>query len=180
VIVTLAWTAYSFGLFDRAATAYITRGLEETGRFEVWPLAIGRFIDSPFAGVGLTYTATWVPVFAEVITPHNGFIYIALSSGVVPLIFFVLFLTQAIWGAFRSVARGMSTPFQIPLLAYCLLTVQASNETFMTPWMVVTLTAATTAFYQARRTVRSERRLRAPMAGRPRFGVGPRHHTASY
>src|SRR5262249_17520571 len=43
-LVIVAWIAYGAGVFDRATSLYQERGLEETGRFLVWPLAIERFL----------------------------------------------------------------------------------------------------------------------------------------
>src|SRR5262249_13069479 len=83
-LVIVAWIAYGAGVFDRATSLYQERGLEETGRFLVWPLAIERFLRVPLTGVGASHIDTFVPEKGIAVSPHNSFLFIALASGVVP------------------------------------------------------------------------------------------------
>lgn len=76
----------SSGLFESIIDSYTNRATEETGRLLVWPLAIERFLNSPLTGVGVSNSDTYVPGLTS-ITPHNSFLGIGLSSGVIPLIF---------------------------------------------------------------------------------------------
>jgi len=61
VIIALSYVAYVSGLFDRIAALYFERGTQETGRLLVWPLALARFWESPFFGVGASGIPTYIP-----------------------------------------------------------------------------------------------------------------------
>ena len=89
VLIIVSGSLYTFGVFDGIIGHYTERGMEETGRLLVWPLAIERFLSSPLLGVGAGNIATYVPSVHKHFTPHNSFIYIALASGVLPLALFV-------------------------------------------------------------------------------------------
>jgi O-antigen ligase len=164
-IVVVAWIAYALRVFDEQAVQYAQRGLEESGRFVVWPLAIGRFLQSPFTGVGVSHVATYVGDID--ITPHNGFIYIALASGVVPLLFFVAYWIRLFGDAFR-INRELheDATFQTSLLLYAFLITLNLNAVFMVPWVMATLcTVAGTGFLLDVRRI---------VAGRLRFGQAVR------
>jgi O-antigen ligase len=146
LLIILSWSIYESGLFGRIAALYAIRGMEETGRLLVWPLATKRFLSSPLTGVGLSKIATYVPGADHPFTPHNSFLFIALASGIIPLAFLVAYWIRAAKGAFRSTAQHRpDAPFQIPLLIYALLISLQLNTTFMTPWVTVTLTTAMAA-----------------------------------
>jgi O-antigen ligase len=143
MLMVLIWTGFLLGLHEQATTAYGQRGLEESGRFLVWPVAIGRFLASPWLGVGASNVPTFVPIAGAWITPHNSFIFVAMVSGVVPLIFYVAYWATAARGAFVASTRNLvAAPFQLPLFTFALLTAQSSNLTFMSPWAVVILATA--------------------------------------
>jgi len=128
------------GIFDDAIGHYDQRGTEESGRLLVWPLAIERFLESPLIGVGVEELGTYVPEMGKEITPHNGFLYVGLASGIIPLAFFVGYWIQAIRGAWSSNKRGLpNAPFQRPLLIYTLIVSSFGAGVFMFPWAVVTL-----------------------------------------
>jgi O-antigen ligase len=142
-LLILIWTGFLLGLFDQATTAFGQRGLEETGRFLVWPVAIGRFLASPATGVGASNALTYVPLRGSEITPHNTFIFVAMVSGVVPLFFYVAYWVTAARGAFTASVKNLAAaPFQLPLLTFAFLLAQTSNETFMAPWAVVIMVTA--------------------------------------
>ena len=152
----LCWVLYESGVFDRMATSYITRATDETGRFLVWPLVIERFLQAPFLGVGVSDMYTYVPAISHAITPHNGFLYVALASGIVPLVFLVGYWWRAARGAFH--AQGAPTaeaPFCLPLLIYAFLATLEGNLPFMNPWAIVALAIAIAAdsSYRVRGTV---------------------------
>jgi O-antigen ligase len=145
-IAAFAWIAFASGMFDDIAAQYGLRGGEESGRFLVWPIAIGRWLASPLTGVGAAHAGTYVEQAGHSFTPHNGFLFIALVSGLLPLAFFVLYWIQAGLGALRSGAqRHLDARFHLPLLAYAFLTTNTSGLTFMVPWAVVTLASACAA-----------------------------------
>jgi O-Antigen ligase len=146
VLTLLGWATYESGLFDRTLGFYAARATEETGRFLVWPLALERFLGSPLTGVGISKIATDVPLGDHPITPHNSFLFIALASGFIPLIFFIASWMQAAKRAFRPNPQHLpDAPFLIPLLIYALLISLELNQPYLTPWMTVTLVTAMSA-----------------------------------
>jgi O-antigen ligase len=140
LLFILSWIVYLSGLFDQAAHLYTERGMEETGRLITWPVAIETFLNSPLAGVGAAGAALSVPGASKLITPHNNFLYIAVSSGIIPLAFFVAYWWQAARATFRSSYDSTGhARFRFPLYIYALLIAQAGNLSFMYPWMIATL-----------------------------------------
>jgi O-antigen ligase len=145
-LLALSWIIFASGLFERIESFYGTRGTEESGRMIIWPIAIERFLTSPLVGRGLSNTDIPVPSSKKVIGPHNGFIYIALSSGVVPLVFFLVWWIRAARGAFRANAERLpDAPLQIPLFIFAFLQMMVSSTGFMTPWNTVVLSTALSA-----------------------------------
>jgi O-antigen ligase len=135
--------AYELGLFGETTAAFATRGTVETGRLAVWPLAIGRFLSSPLAGVGASHFETYVPSMNQSFTPHNTFLAIALASGVVPL---TLFLWHWVRAARRTL-RGRSqkaddAPFRLPLLTYLFLVALQGTDAYMSQWGILALVMA--------------------------------------
>jgi O-antigen ligase len=163
LLCTLSWFLYESGVFDRMAAAYTTRATEESGRFLVWPLAIERFLQAPLTGVGVSDMYTYVNT-KRAHTPHNGFLYVALASGVVPLLFLVGYWWRAARGALRAQrVPTIEAPFCLPLLIYAFLITMEGNLPFMKPWAIVALAIALTAAspYRVRRVVRHQRLLKA-------------------
>jgi len=177
-LIVLAWIAYGLGLFDRSTAMYAQRGLEETGRLLVWPLAINRFLESPLAGVGIARVKTVLPVVGVAVSPHNGFIFIALASGVVPLLFFIAYWIRLLAATFKVGVRSHEdASFHAPLLLYSFLIVMNLNEAFMAPWMMATSAAVTSAGFlvNAKRAVAARWNARhvftdgsSPLVGRGR------------
>lgn len=146
-LCTFSWLLYESGIFEQAVASYTARGAGKTGsgRFLVWPLVIERFLQAPFTGVGVSNMYTYINP-NRAITPHNGFLYIALASGIVPLVFLVCYWWRAARGAFR--AQGAPTaeaPFCLPLLLYAFLITMEGNLPFMKPWAIVALAIAIAA-----------------------------------
>jgi hypothetical protein len=145
ILCTLIWVLYESGIFDRMTASYMARATEESGRFLVWPLVTERFLQAPFIGVGVSNLFTYINP-NRAITPHNGFLYIALASGIVPLMFLVCYWWRAARGALR--AQGTPTaesPFCLPLLLYAFLVTMESNLSFIRPWAIVALSIAIAA-----------------------------------
>ena len=95
-LVVIGWLVFGFGVFDQSAALYEGRGLSDSGRFAVWPLAAERFAAAPLTGVGVSQVATFVTKLNYdgtgeqiEVTPHNQFIFIALASGAIPLLLFL-------------------------------------------------------------------------------------------
>jgi O-antigen ligase len=143
-MIAMAWIAFELGLFERSVAMYSQRGLEETGRLLVWPLAIEHILQFPMTGVGVAHTEVYIPGRDIAITPHNGAIFIGLASGIVPLLFFVAYWVKAFVTTFSAGARSQEeTPFQTPLLVYSFLIVMNLNQGFTAPWVMVTLATIT-------------------------------------
>jgi len=136
----LAWIVFELGIFDQTAQYYVARGTEETGRLAVWPLIIESFLDSPVIGVGHSHVGA-MTARGSFVTPHNSFLYIAQSSGIVPLIFFVGCWVRAGLAALRAgVSKSPEAMFYLPLFVFSFLVVNAGNLTFMEIAVVVSLT----------------------------------------
>jgi O-antigen ligase len=142
-LVILMWLAYASGVFQETIDAYSARGAEESGRGEVWPVALQRIIDSPWTGVGLDsiYTSR---AGGHAITPHNGLLYIGLAAGIIPVIFFLGYLARAVTGALHIMRRvhvGEATLLP-PLVVFALIETMIIDAAFMTPWVVVVFALA--------------------------------------
>ena len=138
-LVSAAWAAFALGLFDRPAELYAQRGFEETGRLAVWPLAIGRVLESPLAGAGAGHVDIYLPGAGISVTPHSAPLFIALASGIVPLLLFLAYCVHLVQSARRSSAAvNPDAPFHHSLLLYALLIAMNLNVAFMLPWAMVT------------------------------------------
>jgi O-antigen ligase len=127
----IGWIVIELGIFEETAQLYAARGAEETGRLAVWPLIMESFLDSPLIGVGHAHVGA-ITARGSFITPHNGFLYLAQSSGIVPLVFFIAYWVRAVRAAFNAAARKSADAiFYLPFLAFTFLTVNAGNLTFM-------------------------------------------------
>jgi hypothetical protein len=154
IIVVVLFTALQLGLFDQAVSYYLERGAEETGRLQMWPLAIDRFLGAPFVGVGVEDIGTYIPESGRDVTPHNSFLYIGLASGILPLVLFCLFWVKAMQGAFRlSQIRSQLAPFQLPLMLYTTLIALTNAGVFMVPWACLVMTSTMSKGESSRATV---------------------------
>lgn len=172
LLVIMSGVIYASGLFQQTASYYAARGLEETGRFLVWPLVIERFLDSPLIGVGASEVGTYVPEFRGPVTPHNSILFIALASGIIPLVFFVAYWCRAAWRVLRSsTKRVVDAPFQLPLFIYASLIIQAGNGSFMYPWVIAILCSTLSAGVSTR--VRRIVVKRSSVVSDPRVKIDP-------
>jgi O-antigen ligase len=134
------------GIFDQAIRAYSLRAGEETGRLQVWPILIEKFVDSPYTGVGASHAGAWVN--SETFrTPHNGFLLFAVASGIVPLGLFAAYCFRSGMAALRAKAEDPNTLFYLPLVVYTVLITCTGNLDFMSPWAVVSLAMPLAAQY---------------------------------
>ena len=176
VLLMLSWIIVESQLFDETFRSYSTRGLKETGRALVWPLAIERFFASPIIGVGASNAPTYVPSMGKSIQVHNGLIFLALASGVIPLAFFLAYWGRAALVAFRANAKRLTdAPFQLPLLIYAGLVTMTTNTAFLHyHWIVVVLSIpiAAGALPQVLRTRRNKE-------GYPLAGWGPTRYAGT-
>jgi O-antigen ligase len=146
LLLVLAWITYGVGLFDQTINYYLTRGTEESGRFLIWPRALEGFMDAPLVGVGAEDVYIFIPEMGKYATPHNGFLLIAMASGILPLIFYAAYWVQASWSAIKSRAGTTDTAaFLLPMVVFAFLTCFSGNLNFMGPYVTVTLAAALTS-----------------------------------
>jgi Lipid A core - O-antigen ligase and related enzymes len=119
------------GVFDQSAQLYAARGAEESGRLVVWPLVLESFYNSPWIGVGHSQVGAFAPN-GKFFTPHNGFLYIAQASGIVPLLLFSAYWVRVAWVASKA-NTGLDSDkiFYLPFIAYSIIVVSLSNLTFM-------------------------------------------------
>jgi hypothetical protein len=82
--------------------------------------------------------ATLVLKAEKWVTPHNSFIFIALSGGAIPILLYDLLVPGIPKRDGGARVRTMDGPFFFPLVAYAFLTTQFGGLTFMWPWMLVT------------------------------------------
>ena len=139
LLACVSWIVLELGIFEQTARFYGARGTEDTGRFAVWPLIIDSFLDSPLIGVGHSNVGA-SPEGRHFVTPHNGFLYIAQASGIVPLALFIAYWLRAGRAAFQAdVGKSPDAIFYLPLLAYTFFTVNVGALTFMHLWAIVAL-----------------------------------------
>jgi O-antigen ligase len=130
-IVTFIVGILSFtGLFEQAISSYSARGLEDTGREILWPAAIERISDSPVFGEGMSNAL--IPLSATKLSPpHNSFLYFALSSGMVSLLFFAIFWLRASWRVVFQSSVHKSESFALPYLGFILPSLMFGDLGFM-------------------------------------------------
>ncbi|MCS6297377.1 MAG: O-antigen ligase family protein [Nitrospira sp.] len=143
----LAYGATLLGVFDTALKSYGIRATEETGRLGIWPILIEKFLNDPLLGIGASHAGA-VNSGGRFITPHNGFMLIGVSSGIVPLALFVGHWIKATKAALRAtVDNWPGSEFQLPLLVYALLVTNSGNQSFMAPWAMVCMALPLGQFY---------------------------------
>jgi len=145
VLMILAGVLYESGLLERISSGYAERGMEETGRGLIWPGIVERIFSSPvvpLVGVGSADVETHVvgAFQGRPMVPHNSFLYFALSSGVVPLAFYVAFWIQAVWKSFSPTKKLQDAAFRLPFLLYTFVVVMLGDYDYMSPWAILALT----------------------------------------
>jgi len=138
-LILLSWLVVEAGLFNDITTKFASRGIEGTGRYELWPMVIERILKSPILGVGKSDIATYMPDgFDMISTPHNTFLLVALASGVVPLAFYVAFWIGAVRRSFSRVERSELSPYRMPFLLYVFAACMVADVTGV-QWALLTL-----------------------------------------
>lgn len=146
LLFLLSWVISVLGVFNDLIGYYEVRGAEESGRGFLWPLALERILDSWPVGVGAANAVMPLPPSGYITGPHNGFLYIALASGMIPLAFFVAYWISAARSAVRaSDDRLPDAAYYIPLFLYAFLTMMLVDTAFMSPWHIAVLCSAALA-----------------------------------
>jgi O-antigen ligase len=142
ILILLSGLVYESGLFQESVSKYTERGLEETGRFVLWPPVIHRIIDSPLFGVGYPNLSTDIPGSdGSISTPHNSFLFFGLSSGLLPLALYLIFWIQMARRSFFTVSGFESSALRLPLLVYAFITFFLSDIS-TEPWAILCFTVA--------------------------------------
>jgi len=142
LLICLGWLVFEAGLVNHFVGNYEERATEETGRFLLWPLVITRILESPLVGVGVSEISTYIPATGQPITtPHNSFLFFALSSGFVPFVLYLGFWVKAVRGSIFDNMRSENTPFRIPLLLYALVAFLLADIS-AEPWSILALAIA--------------------------------------
>jgi len=141
----LLWVVYLSGAFQETVDHYLTRGMEESGRGKLWPVALARFVDSLWTGVGLENTSSWVSQ-SKPLNPHNGLLYLGLGAGIFPLTCFLGYLTRAGIGVLHILrtADAGETSLLPPLVTFALIEMMTLDHAFMSQWAVVVFGLAAT------------------------------------
>jgi hypothetical protein len=172
LLITLTGIVYETGLFTLVISQYTERGMEETGRERLWPDVIERIFASseiPLIGVGLSQVGTYSLSARTATAPHNTFLYLALSSGIMPLAFFIAFWVKATWGSFVHVKTREDDGFRIPYLIFTLVVLMVGDLGCMSPWGLLTLSiAAGSSIISGKQRFLIER-----VGDKARFGIYP-------
>jgi hypothetical protein len=130
------------GWLGRIVSLYETRGMEETGRFLLWPYVIDRILASPLIGVGVQNIPTYIPDVAHSIsTPHNSFLFFALSSGVAPFILWTLFWIRSGWSVVSNGVSGAHGAFRLSFYLYLFVNF-IFGDISIDPWVILAFAVA--------------------------------------
>jgi O-antigen ligase len=170
LLITVTGIVYESGLFHRAITSYEERALQESGRERIWPAVIDRIADTPIVGVGESEVATQLSA-ARFDQPHNTFLYIALSAGVLPAGLLLAFFVQAGRKSARQTKIQKDESFRVPYLVFTFVVLMLGDLGFMAPWALLTVTVAAGS-----QIVYGRQRLVAVRTGnKVRFGIYAGH-----
>jgi hypothetical protein len=179
ILVFLTWIVSELGIFQSIFAHYSERATEDTGRFKIWAEAVRIFFNSPFMGMGASNAS--IPLQGVYVdrAPHNSFVYLAVASGVVPLVFFVWFWKRALWRSWFKVDQFQYGPFRTPLLMYIFVTCLSSDLTLTMPWglLGVVIGAGVGVSSQTRRFLLTTKSEGGPVyklvRGRPEVATPP-------
>jgi O-antigen ligase len=120
-LVILAWVITETGLFSNIYSLYLERAGEDTGRIGIWSEALKMFFSSPLAGLGAANSGVYLPGELKPLTTHNTFLFFAVASGIIPLLFFALFWIVALKRSLTGIDQQDYGAFRAPLLMYFLV-----------------------------------------------------------
>jgi O-antigen ligase len=153
ILGCVAWIVIESGIFEQTAKFYAARGTEETGRLAVWPVIIDSFLESPIVGVGHSHTGGFTES-GSFVTPHNAFLYLAQTSGIVPLVLFVAYWLRAGRAALEAdIEKSREAMFYVPLFAFSFLMINAGAFGFMLPWAIASCAIPLTGVFSKRLSI---------------------------
>lgn len=133
------------GVYRSSLEKYEERGSEDTGRMAAWPLATELFLNNAATGVGYSNAAVPTPGRDIPTSPHNTFIFIALASGIVPLMFYLAYWVKAARRVITLTrSNAPSARYYLPLFIYCF--VIANLQNYMYHWGFVVLAGLLTGY----------------------------------
>jgi len=118
------------GVFEQAASNYRQRGFEDTGREVLWPEAIDRIAAEPLFGDGKSNALIQLDG-NKLSPPHNSFLHLALTSGIVPTILFAAFWLRIIWRTLLRSSAYIDNSFSLPYLAFIFPSLMLVDTGFM-------------------------------------------------
>ncbi len=131
VLTVFAGVISFTGVFEQAASNYLQRGFEDTGREVLWPEAIDRIEAAPLFGDG--QSNAWIHLTANKVSPpHNSVLYFALISGIVPSILFAAFWLRIIWRTILRSSTYIDNSFCLPYLTFIIPSLMLVDTGFMT------------------------------------------------
>jgi hypothetical protein len=140
LLLLIVALAFESGMFLEIVSRYEDRSTLETGRLLLWPHVIERIFASLVFGVGFLNMSTFVPEMNQPIsTPHNTFLFFALTSGIIPFAFYIAYWIRAAKRYFLTVERNDHTAYQAPFLLYVLV-IFMFGDMNMAPWVLLALT----------------------------------------
>jgi O-antigen ligase len=151
-LAMLVWIVAAMGVFERSISFYKKRAGQETGREAVWPRAVDRILKSPVIGYGASHVATYVPG-RGMLTPHNCYLFIALSGGAIPLLLYAGTWIQAGRKVMQAGRMQLpDAPYLASVLVYGFLAVIPENQQFMSAWstIIICTTLSSTALSAVR------------------------------
>jgi hypothetical protein len=115
-----------------------------------------------------------VPSRHQVLTPHNTFIWFAVSAGILPLALFIGWWIRMARAALSKQAQ-IDGVFWLPLLVHALIVSISGDLGFMQPWAILVLCG--TMSRPARQTLQRRSAQRMPWSRPPGFAGLPRPRT---
>ena len=124
-LLFVCWSVYISGIADSLIGKYLERGTVDTGRSYLWKVGFERFLDAWWEGVGFSNYKIVRPLHVYPQGPHNALLFIGVSSGVVPLAFFIGYLWYALRGALQTrKVKSRNVPFLFPIFLFGIFLIQ--------------------------------------------------------
>lgn len=114
---------------------YETRLTIDTGRFELLEIGIEQLKTVPFWGIGADNIFFQISSYTTT-TPHNPFLVVGLSSGIIPLILFFILWLLVIKSLFQKNGDKYREIIKLPLFVFIFITSFISNGIFTSVWVV--------------------------------------------
>ncbi len=123
-----------------------------------------RILESPVLGVGGADIETYARSASRPETPHNTFLFFALSGGIVPTALLMAFFIQAARRSAFCERKREQDSFRLPYLVFTFVVVMVGDLGFMAPWglLTVSLAAGLPVIYAKQRLVAIHRANRVP------------------